>query len=111
MEYFYATLAGCSVQMQHPILVTSYRDLPPKTYTQVRLIFVCSLVQINNIKISNLCSYILDDKRSLSGRCIAQIYSEHGFVYYVSGMYELLRSQMEDHYKQSIALANEYWEI
>ena len=48
---------------------------------------VCSLVQ-SNIEIRNLCSYVLDDKRSQGGLCIARICNEYGVVRSELGMHE-----------------------
>ena len=63
------------------------------------------------IKIGNLCSYILDDKRSQSCLCIARICKEYGIVWFESGMYELRRSQMSAQYKQSISLYTQHCKI
>ena len=56
-------------------------------------------------------AYVLDDKRSQCGLCIARICNEYDIVRSESGMYELLRSQMDAHFKQTVSLDNEHWKI
>ena len=72
-------------------------------------------MQSNIIKIGNLCNYVLDDKRSQSCLCIARICNEYGIVWFESGLlrssYELRRSQMSAHYKQSISLYTQHCKI